>query len=177
MSILSNVSRLRNRIAIAAVAALVLVLDQFSKAWVVQNLALGASWVPVPVLANIFKITHSANSGAAFSIFQGANFPLLALSLVMAVAILLYLRQVPAHQSLIRLTLAVLLGGVLGNALDRIRLGTVIDFIHWQIPNVVSNVYNLADHAIVLSVIVLFLIQFRTARTPEKSSSEAPPGL
>ncbi len=139
-------------------------LDQGSKALVVNNLTLGQSWAPIPALADIFQITRSANSGAAFSIFQGANTPLLVLSLAMIVGILVIYRQIPPEYTLQASALGVLLGGVMGNAMDRIRLGTVVDFIHWQLPHVVSNVSNLADHAIVLSVILLVIAQQRIAR-------------
>lgn len=145
-------------------AAAVLALDQITKALVSDRLPLGASWAPIPAVASIFKITHSQNSGAAFSIFTGANLPLMLLSLVMAVGIVVFYPRLTTQEQ--RIALGLLLGGVLGNLADRVRYGIVIDFIHWQIPGVVSNVSNLADHAIVLSVLLIFLAQRTPVRYP-----------
>ncbi len=163
------------------VALSVFALDQISKALVITQLALGESWAPIPALADFFQITRSANSGAAFSIFQGANTPLLLLALAMIVGIVYVYRQTPPAHRLQGVAMGVLLGGVMGNALDRIRLGTVTDFIHWQIPQVVSNVSNLADHAIVLSVFLLLIAQQRTPapQTETDATSDqhsVPPG-
>jgi len=142
-------------------------LDQLTKYAVVTSLALGQSWTPIPAFASFFEITRSANSGAAFSIFQGWNVPLLLVSLIMLIAIGWYANRMPLTHVGQLIALSVLAGGVLGNAIDRLRLGTVVDFIHWQIPGVISNVSNVADHAIVLSVIVLFILQMRTEAKPE----------
>ncbi len=144
-------------------ALAVAAIDQASKAAVANNLAIGQSWAPMPALSAIFEITRSANSGAAFGLFQGGNFALLLLSLAMMIGILVYFRQLSTASVIHTALLGVLLGGVIGNALDRLRLGTVVDFIHWQLPGVISNVSNLADHAIVFSVIGLLLLQWRTA--------------
>ena len=152
-------------------------IDQASKAAVIDQLAIGQSWAPIPMLQNIFEITRSVNTGAAFGLFQGANVLLLLLSAVMAVGIVIYASRL-SGQTLInaaiqRIALGLLLGGVIGNGLDRLRLGTVVDFIHWQLPGVVSNVSNLADHAIVFAVIGLLVIQWRTGRQADQAAALA----
>ncbi len=158
-----------------APALIVAALDQLAKALVVSQLFIGQSWTPIPALANFFAITRSANSGAAFSIFQGGNAPLLVLSIAMAVGIVVFAWRMPASHAGQRFVLGILLGGVLGNALDRLRLGTVVDFIHWQIPGVISNVSNLADHAIVFSVVALLILQLRSeAKAGDKRLNSNP---
>ncbi|MHB8751155.1 MAG: signal peptidase II, partial [Aggregatilineales bacterium] len=104
--------------------------------------------------------------------FQGANLPLLLLSLAMIVGIIIYFRQLSPGHIAQTIALGVLLGGVIGNALDRLRLGTVVDFIHWQLPSVISNVSNLADHAIVFSVLALLIIGSRGQRAAERVYSQ-----
>jgi signal peptidase II len=164
-----------------ALAIGICTVDQITKALVTENLALGESWTPIPALAPIFKITHSANSGAAFSLFQGNNLPLLLLALGMLIGIIWFYAHTKPEERLQRLSLAILAGGVLGNLTDRIRFGTVVDFIHWQIPGVVSNVSNLADHAIVFAVFGLLLASRQTVRyasaheTSAASSDFTPP--
>jgi signal peptidase II len=157
------------------IAGTILALDQLTKELVTANLALGQSWIPVPAIASIFKITHSTNSGAAFSLFQGNNFPLMLLAIVMLIGILFFYAQSKPEERLQRLALAILTGGVLGNLTDRVRFGMVIDFIHWQIPNVISNVSNLADHAVVFSIFLLLLASRQTVRyaTQHEKSTES----
>ena len=163
--IYSTVSRW---IGLLLIAIIVTSVDQASKAAVASNLAIGQSWTPVPTLATIFEITRSVNSGAAFGLFQGGNFVLLLLSVVMLLGILAYFGRLPAPSVIQTVILGVLLGGVIGNALDRLRFGTVVDFIHWQLPGIISNVSNLADHAIVFSVIGLLLLQWRAGLRAER---------
>jgi len=153
---------------------MVALVDQVGKALVVDQLAIGQSWAPVPAVSNVFEITRSVNTGAAFSILQGANIPLLVLSLGMLVGLIIFIRRVPAAQKGQIIALGVLFGGVTGNALDRIRVGTVIDFIHWQIPGVISNVSNPADHAIVFSVIALLILQLRAEAIQTRQDNTPP---
>jgi len=155
-------------IGLLLLALIVAAVDQASKAVVANSLAIGQSWTPFPALASVFEITRSANSGAAFGLLQGGNFALLLLSLAMLVGILIYFGRLPSVSVIQILTLGILLGGVIGNALDRLRLGTVVDFIHWQLPGVISNVSNLADHAIVFSVLGLLLFQWRAGLSLER---------
>ena len=150
-------------------ALIVAGVDQASKAAVANNLAIGQSWTPLPALASVFEITRSVNSGAAFGLFQGGNLILLVLSLAMVIGIVIYFGRLPGIAIAQAVPIGILLGGVIGNALDRLRLGTVVDFIHWQLPGVISNVSNLADHAIVLSVIGLLLVQWRSGIRAENA--------
>jgi len=133
------------------VAALVLALDQLTKRWVSTSLPEGAWWSPLPGLWRVFRIVHTTNSGAAFGIFpnQGSLFILIAV--VVVLAIVLYQRRLPAGGWLVRLTLGLQLGGAVGNLLDRLHYGYVIDFIDigfWPI-------FNLADISIVIGVVIL----------------------
>lgn len=140
-------------------AGIVLAIDQITKAWVTTNLALGETVTPIPALADYFAITRSANTGAAFSFLPQAGDLFLIIAIIMCIAILFFYRKMPAGYWLERVALGLLLGGVLGNALDRIRLHYVVDFVHLQLRGVISNVSNLADHAIVVSILILFIAQ------------------
>lgn len=141
-------------------ALVVLAIDQTTKVWVTTNLALGETVTPIPVLADYFSITRSANTGAAFSFLPQAGDLFLIMAIIMSAAILVFYRRLPPGYWLERIALGLLLGGVLGNALDRIRLHYVVDFVHLQLRGVISNVSNLADHAIVVSILILFIAQW-----------------
>ena len=134
-----------------SIAALVLALDQLTKRWVSSSLPEGGWWSPLPGVGRIFRITHTTNSGAAFGIFpnQGNFFVLVAM--VVVLVIVLYHRHLPARGWWIRLSLGLQLGGAIGNLLDRLHYGYVVDFIDigfWPI-------FNLADAAIVTGVSIL----------------------
>ena len=135
-----------------ALACLVLGLDQLTKLWVLASLPERAWWSPLPGQAwQVFRITHTTNSGAAFGIFpkQGTFFMLIAV--VVVVAIVVYYRHLSAGSWFIRLSLGLQLGGAAGNLIDRVHYGYVVDFIDvgfWPI-------FNLADASIVAGVAIL----------------------
>lgn len=148
--------------ALLGSAFIVLAIDQGAKAWVTSRLAFGESLTPIPALADYFALTPSVNRGAAFSIFPQAGDIFLIIALLMIGGILIFYRRIPAGHWVERIALGILLGGVSGNAIDRIRLGYVVDFVHLQAAFLhLSNVSNLADHAIVLAIAILFIVQWR----------------
>ena len=139
------------KIILPAVALLILVADQISKYLVLSNLNPGHSWNPVASLTPWVSVTHVTNTGAAFGLFpdQGSLFVIIAV--IVVAAIIFYYRHLPAGQWWIKVSLGLQLGGALGNLLDRLRLGYVIDFIDFKI----WPVFNLADSAIVIGVAIL----------------------
>jgi len=155
-----------------ACAGIVLAIDQITKAWVTTNLALGETVTPIPALADYFSFTRSANTGAAFSFLPQAGDLFLIIAVIMSVAILVFYRKMPAGYWLERVALGLLLGGVLGNAIDRIRLHYVVYFVHLQLRGVISNVSNLADHAIVVSILILFVAQWIRPKDDQAPTSE-----
>ena len=165
-------------VVLLASALIVFAIDQGAKAWVTSHLVLGETWVPIPALQDVLTITRSANSGAAFSLLPQAGDLFLLVALGMIVAILLFYRRMPEGHWLDRVALGLLLGGVAGNAMDRIRLGSVVDFVHVQLRPYISNVSNFADHAIVIGIGILFITQWignRDAAASPVAQAEPPP--
>jgi signal peptidase II len=157
--------RLFSSLILLAVAILILVLDQLTKAWVSSALPEGGWWSPLPGLWRIFRITHITNSGAAFGIFPNQGNFFIFIAILVAVAIVLYYRYLPAGEWLVRLSLGLQLGGAIGNLLDRLRYGHVVDFIDigfWPI-------FNLADLAIVTGVAILAYRLWREDSSPSES--------
>jgi signal peptidase II len=161
---LSN--RFREKIILPAVAFLILVADQISKHLVQSNLGPGQSWNPVASLTPWVSITHVTNTGAAFGLFQDQGSLFVVIAVVVVAAIILYYRHLPAGQWWIKTSLGLQLGGALGNLLDRLRLGYVVDFIDFKI----WPVFNVADSSIVIGVAILayYLLQDKG----EKENSE-----
>jgi len=142
------------------VTALVLVVDQLSKRWVLATIPEGQSLDVVPWLASVFTFTHVTNTGVAFGLFQGMGYLFVAISVVVVVVILIYQRHLPQDRWLIRVALGLQLAGAIGNNLiDRVRLGHVVDFIDLTFwPLATFPVFNVADSSIVVGVILLAVL-------------------
>jgi len=143
-------ARWRNVVFFLA-ALLIAVADQLSKTWIRTNLAVGQSLPEVGFL----RLTHVHNTGAAFGLFHGQTFPLTIVSLVGVAALLFYAVLLYRHfpfldNRLAWVGLGLILGGTVGNLIDRLRLGYVTDFIDFGF----WPAFNLADSAIVVGVII-----------------------
>ncbi len=137
-----------------ALAAAVIGLDQLTKGLIRATLDRGDS-IPEE---GLLRIVHFTNTGAAFGMFQGAT-PLLAItSVVGMVAIAVYLFNPGFAHPMVRLGLALMLGGAVGNLIDRVRMGEVTDFI--KVPN--WPAFNVADSAITVGVICLIVAMLWT---------------
>lgn len=141
----------------------VLVLDQLTKWLVSARLLLGE---PVPVLGDVVRLTLVHNRGAAFGLFPGSRVPFIIVS-ILAIAVVLYLFQRDAYRSVLsRVLLGGILGGALGNLIDRARLGYVVDFIEVGVGSLRWPVFNVADSAVTLGVIILAWTLARSGRRP-----------
>lgn len=140
--------RVLGRSGVILIAVLVVLIDQLSKAWITDLLRDGRSLRAVPGLLDL-RLVH--NTGAAFSLLRGATPVLSLLSLVVVIAVLIWLwrqQRLPIWQGL---AVGLLLGGSLGNGLDRWRLGYVVDFL--ALVPIDFPIFNPADVAINLAVI------------------------
>ncbi len=143
------------------IALLVVAADQLSKVWIRSNLLVGQSLFE----AGFFRITHVNNTGAAFGLFQGQSFLLTIVALVGITVLLVYTlviyRKFPLLDNRLgRSTLGLVLGGAVGNLIDRLRFGYVTDFISvglWP-------AFNIADSAITVGVILFAYSFLRSAR-------------
>lgn len=169
---------MRKWIILGIALVITIVLDQITKIWVVNNLALYETIEPIPFLSPLFQITHSTNTGVAFGMLPLAGNAILILVIPVVGFMLWYFRDIPATATLVPIAIGMVIGGALGNVIDRLQYGHVIDFIHYQIPNVISNVSNIADHGVVLGVIMIViegLWRERREKQLEKSKDEMPP--
>jgi len=142
-----------------ALAAVVLALDRLSKWWVVRHFELGES---LPLIPGIFHLTYVRNTGAAFSMLRDAAPVLAVFSAVVVLGILVFARQI--HALGLRGEVGLILGGGLGNLIDRVRDGSVVDFLDFRI----WPVFNLADTALVVGVLIA---AYRLLRSREAEAS------
>ncbi|GBD20764.1 Lipoprotein signal peptidase [bacterium HR28] len=148
---------------VASVAAVVLLVDQISKALVLAYLAPGGPVSEVVLIPRILRLFYVENTGAAFGLFQGKN-PLLALlALAVVVVLAVWFRALVASWPG-AVALGLQLGGALGNLVDRFRHGFVVDFIDFSF----WPTFNVADSAITIGVLLLvgLLVWPEVTRTP-----------
>jgi len=164
-----------SRIAtLVGVSGLVIALDQTVK-WLVQTrLSPGQSWEPIPAIASLIKITYSYNSGAAFGLFANASDLFLLLALITIGAFIFSYPKLPSHAWLSRVSIGLISGGAFSNALDRLRMGHVTDYVHVQLTPTFSNISNFADHAITIGVILLLVDQWLAERRSAGSAQPKP---
>ncbi len=137
------------------IGLVIAVLDQITKYVVGLTFALGESR---PVIAGFFDLTYIRNTGAAWGIFGGQNTGLMILSVVMLAVMVIFRRSFLSDTWEHRLALGLMIGGIVGNVLDRLRLGFVVDFLDfhwrgaWHWP-----AFNIADSAICVGVGIYIL--------------------
>lgn len=137
-------------------------LDQVIKALVVATMPLGAAIELVPFLA----LFHARNTGIAFSMFADlgdVGLSLLASGVLVVVLALWW--KTPADRRLTHFGLAIIVGGAIGNLIDRVRLGYVVDYVYFHTPAFDFAVFNLADACITIGAIIILLDEFVLART------------
>jgi len=152
------------------VAALVFVGDRISKQLVMTNLNVGEMWNPIPFLRPFVTITHVTNTGGAFGLFKDYGLIFAIVAVVVVLGIIAFYRFLPPGQAWLRVSLGLQLGGALGNLCDRVRLGSVVDFVDFKI----WPVFNLADLAVVVGVSILafhLLVDQRPEEQPVEGSN------
>ena len=145
-----------NRLAIGAyaIAAAVIVVDQITKAWILYGLHLRE--LGRIEISPIFDLSYVLNTGVSFGLFGGGagRWPLTILSIVVAAALAWWVRN--ADRRLFAGSVALIIGGALGNVIDRIRFGGVVDFLDFS-GLMFPWVFNVADSAISVGVALLLL--------------------
>ncbi|MGC8839680.1 MAG: signal peptidase II [Anaerolineae bacterium] len=151
------------------VAAATFAGDQATKYLVTRFLPVGASWAPIPALERWFTLTHTRNAGASFGLFPQLAPLFLAISTVVVVGIVVYARFLRPGDRWMALSLGLMLGGALGNLVDRLRIGHVVDFLDFK----VWPVFNCADSAIVIGVACLLWLLFREPQRHPQGEQQA----
>lgn len=160
---------------LCTITGFLVALDQVVKIYVHANFALGES---VPVIPDIFHITYVRNTGAAFGVFRDAsalfrNLFFLSMPPIAMVIILFMLKSVANTDRWQIFSLSLIFGGALGNYIDRLRFGYVIDFLDFHYKDVWSYpAFNVADSAIVSGVCLLLVMMTVRERRAKRASAE-----
>ena len=162
-------SALRGRMPELWLSAVIVVLDQLTKALIRSKLALHDS---INVVPGMLDITHVRNTGAAFGMLNDMQFPyksgvMVLIAIAALVAVGMYATTLPRGQRVARLGLALILGGAVGNLIDRAMAGYVIDFVDVYWRGIHFWAFNVADSAITVGVVLMLLDVLGVGRAPD----------
>lgn len=145
-----------------SLAFVIFLLDQITKAWILNTLPLGAYFPPdsIVIIPNFFHIVHLGNTGAAWGIFQGMSQWLALLAAAALVAIFLFRRYLNLHLIPVQITFGLLCGGIAGNLIDRARHGYVVDFLDFHFGSFTWPAFNVADAGICVGVGIYLAFAF-----------------
>jgi len=151
---------------LAIISLVCIIIDQIIKVVITTNVEFAHS---INVINNFFRITYLQNTGAAWSILSG-NRILLIIVTVIALGIIYYVflkdKKIKNYESIL---LGLLLGGIIGNLIDRVRFGYVIDYLDFNIFSYHYPVFNFADICIVISIIILVIISLKEDKNGNNS--------
>ena len=140
---------------IFSVSLIVVFLDQLTKFLIRKNFQLNES---IPIIKNILHLTYVTNTGSAFGVFKNLNWFFMLFSIAVIIAIFYYLRKkIYEKEKFLQLAVGLLLGGTIGNMIDRILYGAVTDFLDFRI----WPVFNISDSAVTISVILLIILLWK----------------
>lgn len=151
------------------ISALVIVLDQIAKYWAVTKLPFHQAVNVVPY----FDWYLTYNKGAAFSFLADAGgwqrWFFTATAIIISAVIFFWIKKLEADDRLTAISLCLILGGAIGNLIDRIYLGYVVDYVQIWLGNYPWPAFNIADAAISVGAVVLILTSFNDAKKPVES--------
>lgn len=149
---------------LAVIAVIIVGIDQWSKQYIQAQMLPGMS---IPVVDGIFHITYVLNPGAAFGILENQRMFFIGIALLMLGLTVYFFKHIPPTFRLMRFGLSLLAGGAVGNVIDRVQTGYVVDFFDFRI----WPVFNLADIAIVTGVCcVIYTLVFKSFPTENQES-------
>lgn len=147
------------------ISIVTILLDQIIKYLIITNLKFTES---INIIRNFFRITYLQNEGAAWSILSGNRIPLIIITLLALMFIFVLIKKKEKFLKIEYVFYGTLIGGIIGNLIDRIRYGFVIDYLDFNFGGYNYPVFNFADMCIVISTIVLIIISIKEDKNENK---------
>jgi len=155
-------------------AAIVIAADRLSKAWIVSRLPYGTygeNQGAIVVIRGFLNLVHVGNTGAAWSVLTGQSLVLALLAAATLAAIFIWRRALDLDRPQVQFDFGLLCGGIIGNLIDRILHGHVIDFIDLHFGSYIYPTFNLADSGICIGVVLYVLRSLRKGETRRSSKA------
>jgi signal peptidase II len=140
------------------ISLIAVILDQWTKNWFLEHYDLYESRVVIP---GFFNFTRTYNTGAAFSMFAEHPEALTALSIIVFGLMIVFRHKLFAPVRIEQISFGLVAGGIIGNLMDRMQYGHVVDFIHWYIGEYSWPIFNIADSCIVVGVGLYMISGFK----------------
>jgi signal peptidase II len=137
------------------IALAVILIDQVTKWIIVKEMYYGQS---ITVIENFLYITSHRNRGAAWGILQGQMWFFYLITVVVVVGLIIYIQKLKKQDKWFGIALALMLGGAIGNFIDRVVRKEVVDFVNTYIFTYDFPIFNVADSALVVGVIIMFIM-------------------
>lgn len=148
------------------IVILIILLDQITKLIVVRNIAFDSS---ITVIDRFFYLTYWQNKGAAWGILQNGRLFFIALTIVISAVLAYFIFKI--NNKILRTSLSFILGGAIGNLIDRMLRGSVVDFLHFYLGSYSYPVFNVADSFVVVGTIILsYYLLFIYKESPKEAS-------
>jgi len=160
--------RFTKAVILLLTALVILIADQLTKALVVANLAIGER---ARLLGDVVQVWHAQNRGAAFSLFQGGTVVFLVVSVLSIGMVAYFHRSLRDRTPWLHVVLGIILGGTLGNFIDRLRQGYVTDWLSVGIGDTRWPTFNVADSSVVVGIGILVVYLFLT--NPDRREATA----
>ena len=138
------------------------ILDQFTKHLIRSGMTISDM---IPIIPGFFSITYIRNTGAAWGMMSGFNGPLIALSIIMLVVLIIFRRSFITDTLNHKIAAGLMIAGIIGNLIDRMRLGYVVDFLHFYIGKHQFPSFNVADSAICIGITIYIISQTLEKKT------------
>lgn len=148
-----------------AIALLIVLMDQLTKWLVVTKMEIGET---IAVIEPVLYFTSHRNRGAAFGILQGQMWLFYIVTIIVVIAIVYYMKKEAKHSALTGISLALMLGGAIGNFIDRLFRGEVVDFVDTYIFGYDFAIFNVADSALTVGVALLIIKMLFDERRDKK---------
>ena len=145
-------------IPVIIISIIFFIIDQIAKILVIKYIDINNS---IELLKNFFYLTYTHNEGAAFSILTGQRILLILIATIILIILFNYIRKNKVKEKIDILAFSLIIGGSLGNLIDRIVRGYVVDFLDFKIFGYNYPIFNLADTFIVVGVFLLLILTFR----------------
>lgn len=150
------------------IALFIIAIDQFTKWLIVKNMYLGER---IEIIKDFLYITSHRNRGAAWGILQGQMWFFYIITIVVIIGIVYYIQKAVDGKKLLGVSLGLMLGGAIGNFIDRVIRKEVVDFVDTYIINYNFPIFNIADSALVIGVALLMIQMLKEERESKKEKA------
>ncbi|WP_430786077.1 signal peptidase II [Virgibacillus flavescens] len=150
------------------IAAIIIIIDQLTKWVVIKNMEL---YEQITIVENFFHLTSHRNKGAAWGILEGKMIFFYIVTTVVVLGVIYYMQKYARNDKFLAVSLSFILGGAIGNFIDRLFRGEVVDFLDFIIFGYDFPIFNVADSSLVVGVTLILIATFFEEKQKKKGNN------